>query len=140
MRKYLTLALLPVGLAVASLAFAGAQAPMSQQSPSSNVQPAPSAQVDDATLIKFDQAVFAMRKVRKEYAPKMQAASTDSEKAQIKQQEKKDASVAISQHMPISQFMQIEKQVRHDPALKARARQLASEHKDQMQPGSTGTQ
>jgi hypothetical protein len=140
MRKYLSLALLPAGLAAASLAFAGAQAPTAPQPPSSNMQPLPPAQsppVDDATLIKYDQAYFAVGKLRKEYAPQIQAAATDNEKAQVKQQERKAAEAAIAQYMPVSQFMQIRRQMRNDPALKARARNLAREQgKGNSPPGS----
>ncbi|HEX5313636.1 MAG TPA: DUF4168 domain-containing protein [Gammaproteobacteria bacterium] len=139
--RILRLAVLPAGLALAALAFASpsSSSSQSQAASSTDLSPMPpTRQISDTTLIKFGNAVLAVRGVHREYQPKINAAS-GSEKDQLQQEEKQAAGAAITPYMPVSQFMQIKSQVRHDPTLRARLKKLVKEHRENTAPPPSGS-
>lgn len=129
MRKYIVCTL-PVLLLVAPVAFGGTPSSMQMTPASTSATTAP-VQYDDATLLRFAKATLAARKVHKEYATKINAASDKTAKDQLKAQERRDAAAAVTQYMPVSEYKTILHHVRNDPQLKARVKKLVKEHRSQ---------
>lgn len=126
MRRYMILAV--AATLVAAPAFASGSAQSSAVQPqTSTPKPLPPPQtppIDDATLMKFVQATEALRAVRKDYAPKIHAAASETARNVVRQKERIQMRGAVSKYMPVSQYLQVERQVRTDPKLRARAKAM----------------
>lgn len=131
MKRYVRLFTPIVFLAAPAIAVAAPVSSAPARSTVSRPQTMPLAQppeVSDATLVKFIQATDAMRVVRKTYAPKIQAAATQTAKAAVRQQERWHMRNEVVKYMPVRDYMQLMRQIRHDPQLKARVEKLAHQH------------
>lgn len=137
MNRYLRF-VFPLVLAAAPVLAAAASVSTASATRSQPLPPAqPPAQVSDATLIKFIKATDAIRVVRKGYAPKVTAASTQTAKTALRQQERFEMRKEVVKFMPVREYLQLERQIRHDPQLKARVRKLVQEH--QQSAGNTSS-
>lgn len=131
MYKYVVLAF-PAAMLAAATGFA---APTSSQPAQPSAQPSATTQTmseskySDATLIKFARATMAARAVHKDYKPKIDAAKDQATKDQIRAQERKDIGAAITRYMPFSEYKTIWYDVRHDPKLKARVKELVKKRR-----------
>lgn len=126
MRRYMILAVAATLVAAPAFASGSAQSSTSQPQ-SSTPKPLPPPTVDDATLMNFVKATEALRAVRKSYAPKVDAASSMTARNVVKQHERVEMRSAVVKYMPLSQYLQVEKEVRTDPKLMARAKAMLHE-------------